>query len=74
MSMGSTMPWHGYDLPFGLCPFFHHGVLDDAFREYLGASRPDLSTLVIIQEGWYFGVTADLRLPRESETGQSKSA
>ena len=56
-----------------LCPSLGQSSLDDAFIERIGTRRSGVITLVIVQEGWCFGITVDWRLSRPSKTSQSRS-
>jgi hypothetical protein len=56
--------------PFSPRPSFAQSSLNYVLCEYLGASRSESATLVIVQDRWYFGVRAGYSLcrePRDSE-------
>ena len=72
----SRVIWYSHvvsDQPLSLYPFFRQRCLDDALRERLSTSRFDVTTLVVVQNRWYFAITVAWLLPRKSSTGQGRS-
>ena len=61
MGMGSTIQCLNAveNQPFSFRPLLCQRDLNNALSEHLGASRSDITILVIVQDRWHLGITAD---------------
>ena len=51
-------------MPFGFDPFTVFSIIFDALADCLSTDRTNFSILIIVNDGWDFGISANLFLGR----------
>ena len=64
--MGGRGKWNA--LPFRFCPLIVFGIIFNALTNCLSTDRTNVSVLVIVNDGWDLGISANFSLGRKTIT------
>ena len=59
-------------MPFCFCPLTVFGLVFDALAKCLSTNRTNISVLIIVNDGWDLGISANVFLGRITRTFRSE--